>query len=241
MTLTLGPLFDQSLHSSEWCNYGKNRGKLAECPRFDYRVTNTFSGPDLVNGGTHKAVDVGNAALGYPVLMPANTRWRRATHGDGARGREIDLGGGYLLGLWHLAIDPADPAKTLSKITTTYGPWTEAHRGTVIGMTGASGGPLADGSPMPAHTHISLTLNGKPVDPEPYLFGAPLEAPSDEMQTFDDVPPEHKFYAEVEYCYANGLMLGYPQKDGSRLFLPDTLVTNERLAAIMARLHRDVA
>ena len=66
MSTVLGPLFDQPLHHKSWCRFGSDRGKLPECPRFDYRITAGFHDVDLVNGGEHQAVDCGNASKGYP-------------------------------------------------------------------------------------------------------------------------------------------------------------------------------
>lgn len=178
--LVLGPIFDRPLHPAPWCDYGRKRGTTG-CPRYDYRVTNTFDGKDLLNGGTHRAVDAGNAAIGWPVLAPADCRVRARYHFDGALGLDLDLGHGLVLTLWHLSwlafYVPVVQGKS------TDGAWHDVKRGQVIGKTGNTGARLPDGSPMPAHTHAELRRDGVLIDPEAYLLGAPIPLDEeDDMQ-----------------------------------------------------------
>ena len=124
----------------------------------DYRVTNPFDGPDFLNGGIHRAVDVGNMGMNDEVHAPAPCRAVGRRHHDSALGVIFDLGKGVLVELWHLNA-------TLAPIGT----WVDVPRGTVVGRTGNTGARLPDGSPMPAHTHIAASRNGVPFDIEPYL------------------------------------------------------------------------
>ena len=123
-----------------------------------YRVTNPFTGPDLLNGGIHRATDVGNFGMDDPVLAPASCRAVGRRHHDSALGVVFDLSHGVLVELWHLNA-------TLAPIGT----WQNVAKGQVVGRTGNTGARLPDGSPMPAHTHIAASRNGVPFDIEPYL------------------------------------------------------------------------
>lgn len=237
MALTLGPIFTEPLHRQPWCNYGRDRGDRPECPQNDYRITNPFLGVDLVNGGRHGAVDVGNAAQGFPVLMPAGVWMRLLHHVDGARGREIDLGNGYSLRLWHLAASSLDPQKPLKG--TAHGPWsTKLPRGYQIGRTGSTGISIG------AHTHIELWHFSDRLDPEPHLFidgkpGQPIEGAPDDMASFTDVPEDHPFYADIEWLAAEGIAAGIPNGDGTLRFEPERPVKRSELAAFLRRHDQD--
>lgn len=236
MSLVLGPLFDQPLHEQPWCDFGTDRGKPG-CPRFDYRVTNPFDGLDLVNKGQHNAVDTGNAGMGWPILAPASVPMRHLHHFDGARGRRWELGGGYVLEAWHVAADASvDPARPTRG--TAAGPLVDVKRGQTVALSGNTGGKLLDGSPMPAHTHIALFADGVPIDPEPHLFGAPITGAPDDMQTFSDVPPEHRFYADIEWLAENGITHGVA---GTDEFRPDGTCTRGQMAAFLHRFDRYLA
>jgi hypothetical protein len=168
----LGPLFDRPLHPIDWI---RPRGSL------DYRVTNPFDGEDLVNGGQHEAVDVGNASTGHPVLAPADCRARGLRNysrsGTDALGIEFDLGDGWRLELWHLSATFAVIDQNAPAGTTSWGAWHDVKRGQIVAKTGNTGALVRINGvlgPMPAHTHIRLERDGKPVDPEPYLFGRAL-------------------------------------------------------------------
>lgn len=151
--LYLAPMFAYPLHPSSW---SRPAGSI------DYRVTNTFYGTDLINGGGHNATDLGNYRTGDPLAAPADCRARALYHWDGARGVEFDLGGGVTIRLWHL--------ETVSLPES----WADVRAGERVGYTGASGAPV-NGQPMAAHTHAEADRNGVPFDIEPALFGAPIE------------------------------------------------------------------
>jgi hypothetical protein len=53
-------------------------------------------------------------------------------------------------------------------------------------------------------------------------------------QTFNDVPPSHKFFADVEAVAAAGITSGCPQ--GTNNYCPDGLVTRGQMAAFLNRL-----
>lgn len=55
-------------------------------------------------------------------------------------------------------------------------------------------------------------------------------------QTFTDVPPDHPFYAEIEWGAASGVIEGYP--DGT--FRPSNTVTRQAVAAFMARYNNAI-
>lgn len=158
-------VFDKPVHPALW---------LRPAGSLDYRVTGSFYGVDLVNGGIHQATDVGNGQTGHPVLAPADRRARGlrnySRNGTDALGLEFALGGGYRLELWHLSQTLPVPDENKPAGQNSYGSWRDVRRDEVVGRTGNSGA-LVGGKAMPAHTHIRLTLNGVPIDPEPYLLG----------------------------------------------------------------------
>lgn len=146
--LTLGSMFAYPLHVGSW---KRPAGSI------DYRVTNPFDGPDFLNGGTHRATDVGNTRMDDTIKAPAACAAMGLRHTDGALGVRFDLGYGVTIDLWHLS-------KTIF-----VGKWQPVARGQACGATGNSGAPLPDGSPMPAHTHIRAERNRVPFDIERYL------------------------------------------------------------------------
>lgn len=158
-------LFNRPVHPQSWSRPAGSD---------DYRITTRFDGVDLVNGGLHAAVDVGNARIDYPVLAPARCRARGARNysrnGTDALGLEFDLGNDVRVEVWHL--NATLPVSDVNGVpgTNSYGPWREVARGEVVGRTGNSGA-LVGGKAMPAHSHIVLMVNRKRVDPEPYLLG----------------------------------------------------------------------
>jgi hypothetical protein len=195
-------------------------------------------GPDLVNFGRHGAVDAGNAAKGYPVRAPAGCMMRPARHFDDARGREFDLGGDWLLSLWHLAADAATDALPAPGLGTSYGAWARVARGATVARTGDTGARLPTGAPMPAHTHIELRYQGAKVDPEPYLFGQAMEGAYDmDDQHFDDVAPGDPFYDDIQWMYEAGLSDGVGDTND---YVPDGLVTRGQLAAFLHRFERHI-
>lgn len=146
--------FDQPVHPASWVRPSSGSGAD------DYRVTNHFWSPDILNGGLHRATDVGNAQIEYPVLVPAACRIMALQHFDGALGLRMADGNGALWELWHL-----------NRVSVPFNRWTDAIGGQLVGRTGNTGARLPDGRPMPAHTHIELEKDGQRLDPEPYLLG----------------------------------------------------------------------
>jgi hypothetical protein len=128
-----------------------------------YRVTNPFDGVDLINGGLHRAVDLGNFRMGDPLRSPANCEAKGRHHFDGAIGIDLRLYPDVIVTLWHLS------GHLLS------GVWREVARGQLLGYTGNTGK-----QPMPAHTHVELWRGNTRHDPEPFLLGMPLL--EDDMQ-----------------------------------------------------------
>lgn len=120
----------------------------------DYRITTTFDGVDLINGGTHQAIDLGNFRQGDPVRAPIACPVRGYRHWDGALGVGMQLGGGYVLELWHL-----------DRVDVPLDRWTQVPAGTILGVTGDSGRVFG------AHTHAELERLGVRVDPARYFLG----------------------------------------------------------------------
>lgn len=147
-----------------------------------YAITGQFDGLDLVNGGKHRATDVGNFGMDDPIKAPGNLRARGLYHFDTAIGIEYELGDGWSLELWHLnaTLGPLSMVPGIS----AQGPWIDVLRGTITGRTGNSGA-LVNGQPMPAHTHIVLENGGVPFDVEPYLLGQPFNTAEDDMRLPD--------------------------------------------------------
>lgn len=181
---TLGPLFAFPLHVATWNRpiYGASAA--------DFRVTNTFDGPDLINGGQHKAIDVGNktrlppalggnTGAGEPILCPVDCLVRPLWHWDGALGLDLSLTETLTLRLWHLSKTAVAVARPTGKFVSV-GEWEPTLAGRIIGVTGNSGK-----QPMPAHTHIELWHHKVRIDPHPYLLmveQAPLPLPEDDMK-----------------------------------------------------------
>lgn len=140
--MKLGNLFRYPIHPITWNRPANNR---------DYRVTNPFIGQDLINGGIHRAVDVGNFRRGDPIYAPAKCLARGIQHSDGAKGVIFDLGGEWSLEAWHL---------DKVHLGTGYLP---VVAGALVGLTGASGRVSG------AHTHIELKHRAIKIDVEPYL------------------------------------------------------------------------
>ncbi|MCC6619511.1 MAG: hypothetical protein IT341_10795 [Chloroflexi bacterium] len=181
---TLGPLFRRDLHVASW-------GRPLNGPSAaDFRVTNTFDGPDLINGGKHDAIDVGNktrlppalggnTGAGEPILCPMDCMVRPLYHWDGALGLDLSLTETLTLRLWHLSKTAVPVARPTGKFVA-MGQWEPTLAGRIIGVTGNSGK-----QPMPAHTHIELWQSGQRIDPAPYLdmVEAPaLPLPEDDVK-----------------------------------------------------------
>lgn len=174
----LGPLFRKPLHVTTW------KRPVRPLKDWDaFRVTGTYDGEDLINGGLHRAVDVGNASKwgssgkGEEVIAPMDCPARGLHHFDGALGVDFSVGPDLSLRLFHLAATlPVDPP---TGRTTAAGPWRLVKAGERVGITGDTG--LGTG----AHTHIELWWKGVRIDPEPYLEMVEKPAkplPEDDMQ-----------------------------------------------------------
>lgn len=124
-----------------------------------YAVTGQFDGVDLINGGKHRATDVGNFGMNDPILSPIDGMAMGMLHTDGAIGIDYPIGNGWHVQLWHLNATLA-PLNTLVPVV----------KGQVCGRTGNTGR-----QPMPAHTHVELEREGIRYDIEPYLLGQPFE------------------------------------------------------------------
>lgn len=156
---TLAALFAKPLHVITW------RRPLFST---DLRVTNPYDGPDLVNGGIHRATDAGSynrlvagSGMNVPVIAPMKCPARGLHHYDGALGVDFSVGPNLSLQVWHLGTTlPVDPP---SGKTTSAGPWQLVDPGQQVGLTGQTG--LGTG----AHSHIELWDHGARIDPEPYL------------------------------------------------------------------------
>lgn len=121
----------------------------------DYRITADYRSTDLINGGLHRAVDVGNFRQGDPVYAPADCTAIALRHFDGALGVLFLAEQEHAWELWHLG----------SVLVSFQG--TEVLQGQRVGTTGNTGR-----QPMPDHTHIELERQGVRIDPESYLLGA---------------------------------------------------------------------
>lgn len=122
----------------------------------DYRITAHYHSTDLINGGMHRAVDVGNFRDGDPVYAPADCVAAGLRHFDGALGVRFLAEQGFSWELWHL-----------DSVLVPVGFEVEVVQGQKVGTTGNTGR-----QPMPNHTHIELERAGVRIDPESYLLGA---------------------------------------------------------------------
>jgi hypothetical protein len=157
------------IHRSDWQRPTGSR---------DYRITNHYSSVDILNGGMHRAVDVGNFREGDPVYSPGPCSAIALRHTDGALGVRFYAPNGEVWELWHL--DRAD---------ISYTSRTTVRAGQQVGITGNSGARLPSGAEMPKHTHIEREVGGKRVDPEAYLLGAEYEWTSGQEDTMPRLRP----------------------------------------------------
>lgn len=175
-----------------------------------YAITTTFDGRDLINGGMHMAVDVGNFGINDPILSPITGRARGLYHSDGAIGIEYELGNGWTLQLWHLnATLAAGLVMTPGRSDT--GDWINVTRGQICGRTGNSGA-LVNGQPMPAHTHIELERGGQRYDVAPYLLGQPFDTQEEDMKL-----PNAGYFATGKVGAGNRLRINHTTTEGSEV------------------------
>lgn len=186
------------------------RALFAHADGRSYAITTTFDGRDLVNGGEHMAVDVGNFGMNDPILSPITGRARGLYHYDTAIGIEYDLGAGWTLQLWHLNAT-LSAGLALVPGRSDAGDWVDVVRGQVCGRTGNSGA-LVNGRPMPAHTHIELEKDGKRYDVAPYLLGRPFDPQEDDMKL-----PEAGYFAVGKVGPGNRLRIDHTTTDGSEV------------------------
>ena len=175
-----------------------------------YNITTTFDGRDLINGGMHMAVDVGNFGMNDPLLSPITGRARGLYNFDTAIGLEYELGNGWILQLWHIN---ATLSAGLSMIPgrSDTGDWVDVVRGQVCGRTGNSGA-LVNGAPMPAHTHIELERDGQRYDVAPYLLGQPFDTQEEDMKL-----PDAGYFATGKVGPGNRLRIDHTTTDGSEV------------------------
>ena len=107
------------------------------------------------------AIDIGNGYEGEPILAMAQGWATRVQDAAGARGSRVDHGANVTSEGWHFN-DWAIPPEGAFVL-----------RGQVIGYLGHTG--LGTG----AHCHIEIKVNGKALDPEPLIWGAPLVVKED--------------------------------------------------------------
>jgi hypothetical protein len=161
----------------------------------DFCVTQQFDDPDYYWSNipnppnplpTHRATDIGNFRCGYPIVaMAAGTAWRVQDNASAlgaasnALGIVIDHGSGVKSAYWHLA-----------SWTAANGAW--VNGGQEIGKLGSTGLGAT------CHTHIEMTLNAVKIDPEPYMFGAPLDtaAPSEDDEPMYNPPDVLAIYGQ---------------------------------------------
>lgn len=186
MTL-LQPFLSYPLHVQSW---RRPAGSI------DYRVTNPFGGVDLVNAGqAHQGTDIGNTRENDPIIAPVTCNVRSHRHTDGALGLFFDLGGGWVLELWHL------------NRVFVGGEWTKVAVTQRVGTTGSSG------QVQGAHTHVELKHNGKATDAAPFLpmverEALPIPGATASSYRFVDVPPSHPFFFDIEWMANNAFSTG---------------------------------
>lgn len=172
-----------------------------------YAITTTFDGRDLVNGGMHMAVDVGNFGMDDPIKA-VSRRGRGLYNFDGAIGYEDDLGNGWTLQRWHLNTTWA-AGLSLIPGRSDVGDWADVQVGQIVGRTGNTGA-LVNGKPMPAHTHIELEKGGVRYDVAPYLLGQPFDPlQEDDMK----LPADASYFATGKVGPGNRLRLDHRNPD----------------------------
>jgi hypothetical protein len=124
-----------------------------------FRITQRFHdiNPAFPQNGEHGATDLGNWACGDPVYAVWDGKAKTIGPDQyGALGIIIDHGGWSSL-YWHL-----------NGFSIARGDAVPVTRGQQIGIVGKTGlGAVC-------HVHFELSVNGKRIDPEPYLLGASL-------------------------------------------------------------------
>jgi len=135
----------------------------------DFRVTLRFADKDAINATrTHGAVDIGNRRCNDPIVAMApgiahrvHDQAAKAGASENALGIKIDHGHGVTSEYWHLNVQSAAEGATVAA-------------GDRIGLLGSTGFGVC-------HCHVVIKLNGKRIDPEPHMFGAPLSLGGSDM------------------------------------------------------------
>lgn len=212
--ILLGSFFDQPVHVASWRRPASGAGLD------DYRVTNPFTGPDLINKGqVHGAVDVGDGqGSPQPLLAPRTCLARGLYHWDGAIGMEFALAPGISAIAWHLS-------RTLPVATVAgraaKGAWANVTKGRQYGLTGNTGK-----QPMPYHTHLELWIGSRRVDIEPHLplverAARPIVIPEeDDMQ----LPSGAGYLASGKIGPGNRLRISHETTAGSEVLEEVTAV-----------------
>jgi hypothetical protein len=168
----------------------------------DFRVTQRFAVPDSFYGGRqqHNAVDLGNFSCGGAVVAMAPGIARRTQDNATALGAKtnalgviVDHGSGITSESWHL-----------NGFSVASG--TRVTAGQQIGLVGRTG--LGD----VCHLHIEVKRNGVRIDPEPLMFGTPLNLEDDVK-----IPAGLKPLAQGVVGPNNRLRLDPSTQEGSRI------------------------
>jgi hypothetical protein len=168
----------------------------------DFRITQRFAVPDSYYGGRqqHNAVDLGNFSCGGAVVAMAPGTVRRVQDNAMALGAKtnalgviVDHGSGVQSEYWHL--------------NAYAGPMSgPIVAGTQIGLVGRTG--LGD----VCHLHVEVKRNGVRIDPEPLMFGTPLNLEDDVK-----IPAGLKPLAQGVVGAMNRLRLDPSTTEGSRI------------------------
>jgi hypothetical protein len=172
----------------------------------DFRVTQRFDVPDSFYGGRqqHNAIDLGNFRCGDAVVAMAPGVARRTQDNATALGAKtnalgvvVDHGSGITSESWHL-----NGYSVASGVRVTAGQQ--------IGLVGRTG--LGD----VCHLHVEVKRNGVRIDPEPLMFGTPLNLEDDVT-----IPPGLAPLAIGVVGKGNRLRRDPTSTDGSRVLEAD--------------------
>jgi hypothetical protein len=164
------------------------------------------------SGGFHTGVDFG-VRTGTIVVAAAAGQARRATNPGGGKGVIIDHGDGMSTEYWHLGAQA---------IASRQG----VAQGAIIGFSGASG--LVTGP----HLHFEVKVNGRHVDPMPYLRGGVGNPTTSGLPPFVPVNPDGTCPAGYVKGQTSGVV---------RCVLPEAQVGLEDVPGVIAGAALDVA
>lgn len=151
----------------------------------DFRVTQQFDdiNPAFPQYGQHRATDLGNFRCGDPVVaMEAGNARAIGPDQYGALGVIVRHEGDVESVYWHLNAFSIPQGSTV--------PVTKGQQLGIVGSTGLG---------AVCHLHIEIKVGGVKIDPEPHIFGAPLEVGDvlAEKTTFLDEPFKAKLANDV--------------------------------------------